>query len=121
MLKLFRPDTNVARLAAHRRSSYPFIQAYMRGHAHPPAILIHPGIGEAADVVVRLAFIGPLRVIDAGDHRGIAEEIHLHVGDMRQSRLEEGILDVCQKSLLVSEFAIPLGVDEATGDQRVEG
>ena len=93
----------------------------MAGNALPFSQIEDPGIGEAADVVVRLAFVGPLRVIDAGDHRGIAEEIYLHVGDMRQSRLEEGILDISQESLLVAEFAVPLGVDKATGDQCLEG
>lgn len=93
----------------------------MAGNALPLAKVEDPGIGEAADVIVGLTVIGALRVIDPGDHCGIAEEIHFDVLNVGQGRFEKRVFDVGKKSLLIAEFAIPLGVDEAAGNQRVEG
>ena len=95
-------------------------QTRMAGHALPFAEIVNPSIGEAPDVIVRLALVGARSVIDPGNHRRLAEEVHLHVLDRGQAGLEQRISDVGQKSLLVADASIPLGIDEAARHQLVE-
>jgi hypothetical protein len=54
-------------------------QAGVAGDALPLAHIEDPRIGEAADVIVRLAFIRSLCVVDSGDHRRISKKIHFHI------------------------------------------
>ena len=93
----------------------------MAGDALPLSHIENPGIGEASRVVVRLAFVSPLRVIHTGNDGGVAKEIHFHVRNIGQRRLEKGIFDIGKKFLLVAEVAVPFRVDEAAGYQRIEG
>lgn len=93
----------------------------MAGNALPLAHVEDPGVGEAAEMIVGLAVIRSLRVINTGHHGHIAEEIHFDVLNIRQRRLEQRVFDVGEESLLVADFTVPLGVDEAAGDQGVEG
>src|SRR5579859_3632276 len=95
-------------------------QAGMAGNALPLAEVENPGISEAADMIIWLATVSPRRVINPGDHGRVAEEIHFQVLNISQRGLEERVLDVGKESLLVAEFAIPFGVDEAAGNQGVE-
>jgi len=46
----------------------------MAGHAEPLAILKHPGIGEAPEMLIGLAAVGALRMIIA-DHDAVAPYI----------------------------------------------
>src|SRR5579863_2969623 len=93
----------------------------MAGDTLPFSEVEDPGIGKAAHMIVGLAPVSSRRVINPGDYRRVAEEIHFNVLNIGKRRLEEGIFNVGKESLLVAEFAIPLGVDEAAGNQRVEG
>ncbi len=92
----------------------------MAGDTLPFAKIQDPRVGETANVVVRLALIGPLRVINPGDHRSVTEEVHLYILNVSQGGLESGIFDVGKKSLLIAEFAVPLGIDKAARHQRIE-
>ena len=71
-------------------------------------------------MVVRFPLVCPLRVINAGDHGGITEEIHFEVLNVGQRRLEPGIFDIGQESLLVADITVPLCIDKAAGNQGVE-
>ena len=93
---------------------------WLATHCHLPEVH-HPGIGEASNVVVGLALIGSRRVVDAGNFGGIPEEIHLYVLNVGQGRLEAGIFDIGQESLLVAHFTVPLRIDETAGNQGIEG
>jgi len=104
------------------KKAYPLFlhQACVAGDALPLAQIQHPSVCKAANVVIRLALIRALRVVDAGNDGGISEEIHLHFLDVRHTRLETWIFDICQKLLLVADLSIPLRVDEPARHQRVQ-
>lgn len=95
-------------------------QAGVAGNALPLAKVEYPGIGETSYVVIRLALVGALRVIDAGNHRGIAKEIHFYVLDIGGGRSEERISDISQKLLLIAEFSVVLGIDEPARNQSIQ-
>lgn len=95
-------------------------QARMTGYTLPLAHIKNPRVSESSDVIVSLPLIGSLRVIDAGHHGRITEEVHLYILNIRESRLESGILDIGKEALFIAEFAIPFGIDEAAGDEGVQ-
>ena len=92
----------------------------MAGNALPFVLVEDPRIGKPSDVVVRLALIRALGVIYAGNDGSVAEEVHLHILNVRLRRLEAGISDIGEEFLLVAEFAVPLRVNEAAGNQGVK-
>jgi hypothetical protein len=95
-------------------------QTRVAGDALPLLTVEDPCVGEAAHVVVRFALIGALRMVNAGDDRRVAEKIHLDVLNIGEAWLEERILDVSQEFLLVTDFAVVFGIDEAVRNQGVE-
>lgn len=93
----------------------------MAGDALPPVQVQNPGVGEASDVFIRLTLIRTLGVVDARYNRGIAKEIHFDVLDIEGCGSESRVFDLGKKFLLIREFAVPLCVDEATGNEGLEG
>src|SRR3984893_16174750 len=71
-------------------------------------------------MVIRLALRTALRVIDTGDDRSVAEEIHFDILNIERGRFEPRILDVSQKFLLVAEFAVPFGIHKPAGNQSLK-
>src|SRR5277367_5755068 len=96
-------------------------QAGVASHALPLARIQDPGIGEASDMVVRLALVGALGVIDARHYGGIAKEVHFDFLDVEGGGLESRVSDVGEKFLLVAHFAVPLGVHKPARNQGLEG
>ena len=96
-------------------------QAGVAGNALPLAHVEDPCVGKAAAVIIRLALIRTRSMIRAGNHRCVAKEVHLDVGNGCSSGFEKRVFDVGQKLLLVADFAIVLGIDEAARNQLIEG
>src|SRR5579859_4895025 len=97
-----------------------FEQAGMAGDALPLPHVEYPGIGEAADMIEGLALVRTSGVIDAGDHSGITEEVHLDVLNVGQGGLEERIFDIGKKFLFIANVAVILGIHKTTGNERVQ-
>src|SRR5947209_12208824 len=92
----------------------------MAGYALPGSEVENPCIGKASDVIVAPSLICALGMVNAGDYGGIAEEIDLHILDVCHGGLEKRVFDIGQEFLLIADFAVPLGVYESAGDQRVQ-
>src|ERR1700681_1144461 len=93
----------------------------MAGDALPRAKLLHPRVGEASDVVIGLALVRALGVIDTGDDRGVAKEVHLDVLDIESGGFEMRVSDLGQKFLFVGEFAVPLSIYKPARNQSFQG
>ena len=92
----------------------------MAGDALPLALVHHPRIGKPSHVIVRFALIRALGMVDAGDDGSVPEEVHLQILNVGLGRLESRVPDIGQELLLIADLSVPLSVDEATGDQRIQ-
>src|SRR5258708_6665191 len=69
----------------------------MAGHAQPLALLEHPGIGKAPEMLIRLGAVSAFRMIDTRNNRGCGVEIYLHILDIHEARLELRIREIRQE------------------------
>ena len=92
----------------------------MAGDALPLAGIENPGIGKTSDMVVDPALVRALGVVRARNHCGVAKEIHFDVTNIGDGRFEKRVFDVGQKFLLVTDFAVVLGVHKLARNQGVE-
>jgi len=90
------------------------------GYTLPLAVFEDPGVGEAAEVVIRFAVVGTFGVIGAGHHSGIVIQAHLHILDGDQIRLELGVFDIGQELAALADLAVPFGVGERIGDHAFQ-
>src|SRR6516225_7712730 len=102
--------------------SFLFVQqSRVAGDALPLVELKDPGIGEAAEVFERLALVGALGVIGAGNNGGVRIHVDagVFVGD--QSSVVGRVFDIGQKLSLVHHGSVDIGVNELFANQAVEG
>src|ERR1700691_6797776 len=84
----------------------------MTGHAQPLAILKHPGIGEAPEMLIGLAAVEALRMIVANNDGRRAVHFYLHIVDTHDARLKLGVGEIRQESSPISDCSVPLSIDE---------
>ncbi len=95
-------------------------QAGVTGDAFPGGILVDPGIGESAGVLVGLAVVKALGVVDTDDDGGIAVELNLQVLHAHDGGLEFGIVNVREELVAGTELAVPFRAHEALADQALQ-
>src|SRR6185295_7966086 len=93
----------------------------MAGHALPLVVLVEPGVGKASVVLERLTLIGSLGVVGA-DHNsriGVGNHPGFVIGNQRGVIVR--VLQIGQKLRFVHDRAVVVGVNEAVGNQVVQG
>src|SRR5258707_13900300 len=98
-----------------------FQEAGLAGHAQPLALLEHPGIGKATEMLIRLGAVSAFRMIDTRNNRGCSVQVYLHVLDIHEARLELRIREVRKELPSIADFSIPFGIDELVADHAVNG
>ena len=96
-------------------------QAGVAGDALPAGVLKDPGIGEASQVLVRLALIGSFGVIDPGDYSRVFVQHNFDILNAQHARLELRIGDIGEKFSAFADLSVPLGVYEFVADHGGEG
>jgi len=122
MAILYGPPVDVVR----RRPAWQILklfleQAGVASDALPSGILVDPGIGEAAGVLIRLAVVKTLGVIDADNDGGIAIELDLEILHAHDGGLELGIANVGEKLVVRAELTVPFGAHDVVADQTLQG
>src|SRR5260370_2497293 len=93
----------------------------MAGYAEPLAVVLDPGVGEAAVVLVGLAFEGALFVGAADDDDGVAVAVELHVqGGLGRDHIGF-VADEDEKLGFVQDGAVEGGWEEGVVDPRAHG
>jgi hypothetical protein len=95
-------------------------QAGVAGYALPAAIAVDPGIGEAAEVLVRLTLVGSFGVVNANHYGCIGVHADVDVLNGEAGWFELGIFDVGEELGFVADLAIVLGVNELAADHGIE-
>jgi hypothetical protein len=90
----------------------------MGGDKAPPAVVVHPYVGEAIAVFVRLAFLDALFVICAGDHCSVAVHANLEIGHIRYLHVHGRVSSVGDISRLAEGASILNRDDVVVGEQR---
>jgi hypothetical protein len=93
----------------------------MAGNALPLAKVLNPSIGEAPDMVIRLALVPALSAIDTRNYGSVAKEVHLDVVDVNDSGFETRVFDLGKKFLFVGQFAVPFSIHKPARNQGLEG
>src|SRR6476661_1347322 len=93
----------------------------MAGHALPLIVLVEPGIGKASVVVEGLMLVSPLGVVGADHNGGIGVGNHPGFFIGNQAGAIVRVLQIGQKLRFVHDRAVVVGVNEAVGNQVVQG
>src|ERR1051325_6712474 len=89
--------------------------AVMRGNDLPLAANLHPYVGQAVVVFVRLTFGIALLVIGAGDNGGVPVETNFEIGELRDLHVDGGIRAVRNVACLAVDAAVLNCNDELIG------
>src|SRR5713101_5627765 len=95
-------------------------QAGVAGDALPAAFGVHPGIGEAADMLVGLPLVGTFGTVNADHYGGVGVHADLEVLTRQASEVELRVSDVGQELGFIAHLAVILGVHEGGADHGVE-
>src|SRR4026207_1920779 len=93
----------------------------MAGDALPLVVLVEPGVGKAAVVLGGLTLISSLGVVGADHNSRIAVGNHPGFVIGNQRGVIVRVLQIGQKLRFVHDRAVVVGVNEAVGNQVVQG
>jgi hypothetical protein len=89
-----------------------FHQAGVAGHTLPAALGKDPGIGEAPDVLVRLALVRSFGPVDPDNDRRVSVHAYFGILDCETGEIKLGVFNIGEELRPVADLSIILSIDE---------